>query len=199
MSRLVLIVLLVSVAACGDSPTTPTPPNPAATNVTAPESKNILFEAVATGGYAEFRKNGKSFYRKGGGADGGRGFNVARISLTTGELLDPVQNFDTWGTSLHFQDLNAYLKSTPSGTLILMAVADEAGLNKWDSCEQYTYETPQSFLRLIRQMGSTLIDSYCYRDRWSMIVIKDGEKKDEQVTKFLVDPPALSSTSITLP
>lgn len=66
------------------------------------------------------------------GDGGGRGFNVAAIDPATLRLRDPIQRFDTWasrnsGTAMIA--MIAYLDSLPNGTIVLIAVGDEAGMN----------------------------------------------------------------------
>jgi len=133
---------------------------------------------------ARLWENGALMYEGvGASIDGGRGFNVAAIDLASGRLRDPIQRFDTWGSRHGVPDPNInqlsqlinYLNGLPDGTLLLMAVGDEAGLNNFDSCSLLNqFENPfvQPALQLLESLGSTQIRQYCYRDQWAMIAIK---------------------------
>jgi hypothetical protein len=84
---------------------------------------------------ARFWDNGALMYEGAGASmNGGRGFNIAAIDKSTGRLLAPIQRFDTWGTRSSGIDMNAmiaFLDSMPNGTILLIAVGDEAGLNQF--------------------------------------------------------------------
>jgi hypothetical protein len=127
---------------------------------------------------ARFWEDGAVMYEGVGGTmDGGRGFNIAAIDLVTGSLRDPIQRFDTWhsratGTGAAMTAMNAYLDSVPNGTLLLIAIADEAGLNDWSACTFLTQPWVSGAVSRLRALGSTQIGSYCYGDRWAMIAIK---------------------------
>lgn len=146
----------------------------------------ILFEAISDD-MAIFKKDGVKFYEKHGYGGGGRGFNVAAISRTTGELIYPVKNFDTYASREDGKEMKAmidFINSLPNGTLLLIAVADEAGLNTWPgmsytSCTAKVNPYNEQGKQLLEALGSTMIRKYCYRYRWAMITIKGSGKLAE--------------------
>ncbi len=154
-----------------------------------PPAPTTTFRAVSAGAsagfFAEFLKDGTSFYYRTGGAGGGRGFNVAAIDPCTGELLQ-VQNFDTWGTSGSGTAMNAmiaFLNGLPNGTLILIAVGDEAGLTYSPSnCAHLPYPWVESGYQVLEALGSHQIRNYCYWNSWAMVTFKgEGQARDEQL------------------
>src|SRR5437764_8537667 len=101
-------------------------------------------------GFSRFYRCGRSFYDKNGGGGGGRGFNAVVLDPRTGAQLQAPQNFDTWGTrqacaqngsGAALTALVDYLNAAPAGSLILLSVADEAGLNQDLSCNRYATST----------------------------------------------------------
>ena len=163
-----------------------------------PPPITVTFQAFSAGyglsggwtGAVQFSKDGSGFYFKTGGAGGGRGFNVAVIDATTGTVLDAGRNFDTWaGGGLAKDALVSYLNSIPTGRLVLIAVADEAGLTPGFSCSQYTDTSTTNLLSTLVGLGSTKIRTYCFRSSWAMITVKgSGSARDEQLS---------SSTAVT--
>lgn len=147
-----------------------------------PPATSLPFKAVSAGGLfgnlAEFLKDNASFYRKSGGAGGGRGFNVAVIDPCTRDLLQPVRNFDTWGSRDSGVDRKAlidFLNSLPNGVMILIAVGDEAGLNNFpevDGCSHLQRPWITECFQTLEGLGSQQIRNYCYRGSWAMISIK---------------------------
>ena len=87
-----------------------------------------------------------------------------------------------------------YLNSLPNGTLILLAVSDEAGItySEFGACGAQGWE-PAPALRLL---GAVKINDYCFRDSWSMITVKGVGQKDEQIAHTT---PAKSSYTYDLP
>ena len=117
-----------------------------------------------------FERNHVVFYERGGGGGGGRGFTVAAVdsASVTGNIIN-VRTFDTWLLHCTEHDrLAAFLDGFPLGTLLLIAVGDEAGLVA-DACSERTR-------RALEVLGSTQIRSYRFRNKWAMIAIK-GEGK----------------------
>jgi hypothetical protein len=163
----------------------------------APPPERISFKAVSRGasaaeyagqyGVARFLKSGSIFYQKTGGGGGGRGFNVAVIDPDSGAVIEPGKNFDTWYTRSDGSAMNqliAYLNSIPNGRLILLSVADEAGLNAYDACNRWPYSWVGAALQTLEALGSTQIRNYCYRDSWAAIVVKgEGTFRSEQLGK----------------
>jgi hypothetical protein len=88
-----------------------------------------------------------------------RGFNVVVFDPATGSLVD-MRNFDTWGRGAPAMEaLLDFLGSIGRNFLVIVASADETGL----------YTNSES-ARRVRQFfvgnGSTLINSYVWRDSW---------------------------------
>ena len=148
----------------------------------------IEFAALSQGacGSATFQKNGDAFYSKPGCTlGGGRGFNVAAINSLTGELLEPVQNFDTWlEGSTAARAMISMLQRQPQGTVLLIAVGDEAGLTEGRTagCPR----DPQAGTTCCRPLGGDIeglrvaleglgaarIRRYCYWNSYALIAIK---------------------------
>lgn len=133
-------------------------------------------------GYARFYRCGRMFYDKTGGEGGGRGFNAVVLDPVTGAQLQAPQNFDTFGTRTECAQNNPgaamyglvnYLNAAPAGSLILLSVADEAGLNSNESCNRYsTSSCFETGLSTLEALGSTWIRSYCFWNSWAMIAVK---------------------------
>lgn len=141
-------------------------------------------------GFAAFYVEGweKSFKRGGDGK--GRGFNVAAIEVTTGRLLDAIMNFDTWNDPVgQISKMDDFLNRQPNGTLLLIAVGDEAGLTEshLSPCVPRSgvyADKRAALIQALKALGSTLIDQYCYSDSWAMIAIKgEGKARAEQLGK----------------
>lgn len=134
------------------------------------------------GGFSRFYECGKTFYARNGGAGGGRGFNAVVLNATTGAQLQAPQTFDTWGTrddcaanapGAAMSALVTYLNAAPAGSLVLLSVGDEAGLNQNLSCSPYGVSSCfTNGLAALAALGSTKIQSYCYGDSWAMIAVK---------------------------
>jgi hypothetical protein len=162
-----------------------------------PQPKSISFRAVSRGftaaelqfqnGVARLYKDGAVFYEATGGGGGGRGFNIAAIDTCTGIPIASVQHFDTWdsihnGNGSAFCDMSNFLDSLPNGTLIMMSVADEAGLDSFSSCNQIANSCLALFLQKMDALGSQKIRSYCYQNSWAMIAVKgEGAARDESL------------------
>jgi hypothetical protein len=137
-------------------------------------------------GVALFFRNGEILYRAEGGGLGGRGFNVAVIDSCTNTLLRPVQHFDTWATRNTGEALNemiAFLDSLPNGVLIMISVADEAGLNNFPpDCTHLTNQYVEPSLQKLESLGSKKIRNYCYNDSWSMVTVKgEAQARAEEI------------------
>jgi hypothetical protein len=137
-------------------------------------------------GFAKFFKNGILFYEKNGGGGGGRGFNIAAIDPSNGELLHPVQNFDTWLSRFTGEAMSAmvgFLNSLPNGTVILIAVGDEAGLVVAPGeCVPLSFPWVEAGYQALESLGSQKIRQYCYWDSWAMVTIKgEGWAQAEQL------------------
>src|SRR5262249_4611710 len=133
-------------------------------------------------GFSRFYQCGRAFYSKNGGGGGGRGFNAVVLDPVTGAQLQAPQNFDTWGTRQTCAQngsgaaptaLVRYLCTAPAGRLILLSVADEAGLNQDLSCNRFsTSSCFENGLSALEALGSTKIRSYCFGGSWAMISVK---------------------------
>jgi hypothetical protein len=158
-------------------------------------------------GLSRFYRCGRIFYGRSGGGGGGRGFNAVVLDSVTGEQIQPPTNFDTYfareqcrlndpGAAMY--GLIRYLGSAPPDSLILLSVADDAGLNQDLSCSRYA--TSSCFadgLAALEALGSTRIQTYCFRESWAMITIKgrgtalaEGLSHDDRVSLLasLPDP-----------
>jgi hypothetical protein len=156
-------------------------------------SEPVLFRALSRGGsagaygvsVARFTRGGKIDYEKTGGAGGGRGFNVLAIDATTGNAIQPAQNFDTWATrdtGNAMNNLITFLDGLPNGSLILLSVADEAGLALDDSCTKRASAWTESGLQKLESLGARQIRSYCFRDSWAMATVKgEAQAKSESL------------------
>lgn len=149
-------------------------------------------------GYSRFYRCGRPFYDKSGGIWGGRGISAVVLDPRTGEQLAAPQTFDTYMTrsacaandpSAQMYALVAYLNAAPTGSLILLSVADEAGLNQDLSCNPFsTSSCFENGLSTLEALGSTQIRSYCFRDSWAMIAVKgkglvaEGLSKTDRVS-----------------
>lgn len=132
-------------------------------------------------GYSRFYRCGRKFYDKSGGSFGGRGFNAVVLDPVTGAQLQAPQRFDTWWTRSECLQNNPaaamyalvdYLDSAPAGSLIMLSVADDAGLSHDLSCNQFSSSCFETGLAVLGSLGSTRIRNYCFRDSWAMIAIK---------------------------
>jgi hypothetical protein len=133
-------------------------------------------------GYSRFYRCGKAFYNLTGGGGGGRGFNAVVLDPDTGATLAPASHFDTYATrsqcaandpNAAMYALKSYLDAAPAGSLVLVSVADEAGLTLDNSCTRFSSSTCfTSGLAAIEALGSTQIENYCFRDSWALIAEK---------------------------
>jgi len=148
-------------------------------------------------GYSRFYQCGRAFYNRSGGGGSGRGFNAVVLDPVTGAQLQAPQNFDTWGTrqacaqndpSAAMYSLVSYINSAPAGSLVMISVADDAGINQDLSCNRYsTSSCFENGLSALEALGSTQIRSYCFRDSWAMIAIKgQGRVGEGRSTNNLV-------------
>lgn len=153
--------------------------------VTVSVTRSKINLSAVSDGQARFSRDGNAFHTGPGYGGGWRGFNVAAINPGNGELLGPVRGFDTWaartsGTAM--RDMVGYIKSLPNGTVIMIAVSDEAGINDWSSCGLYLTSANKDGLSLLESLGATQIRKLCYRGTWSMITVKGSGRQDEKVS-----------------
>jgi hypothetical protein len=86
----------------------------------------------------------------------------------------------------------AYLESVPNGTLLLIAVADEAGLNEFSSCAQLPYPWVTAALQQFETLGSTRLRDYCYQDQWALIAVKGQGALSESLATGAADASAIA-------
>jgi hypothetical protein len=164
-----LLCMALLLSACGDS-----------RSPTEPSRTSIRLEAYSAGykvrqnGSVAFSKDYVQFYGKSGGAGGGRGFNVALLDKK-GNLSEPVRAFDTWAGP--HRELVDFLTGIPNGAVVMLAIADEAGITAADSCD-----ASGTIVNALVALGSTRIRDYCFRGSWSMIVVKGEGVKSEQLS-----------------
>lgn len=148
------------------------------------------FRAVSRGsatdfGYVWMFQDGAQLYYRtntGNPSTTGRGFNIAVIDPATGQLQQAIRNFDTWNASHGemtdaFCQMNAFLDAVPDGMLLLLSIADEAGLNQDFSPAVFCNPRPDASCvndsrTRLAALGSQQIAQYCYRDSWAMATIK---------------------------
>jgi hypothetical protein len=156
--------------------------------VPPPPPSSTTYRAESRYGFdVRFWENGALWYNgHGASLNGGRGFNVAAINRTTGRLISPIQRFDTWLTRASGEAMtamNAFIDSVPNGTLLLIAVGDEAGLTQFPAqggCTVLPYSWVSQALARFTALGAKLLSNYCYQDQWSLIAIKgQGVALDE--------------------
>jgi Interleukin-like EMT inducer/Glycosyl hydrolases family 2, TIM barrel domain len=137
-------------------------------------------------GVARFYRCGRFFYEKTGGGGGGRGFNVVALDPATSNVIQAAQNFDTYATRSTGAAMNAmisFLNGLPNGALIMLAVADEAGLTADSSCTHLSFAWTEAGFQALEDLGSLTIRNYCFRNSWSMIAVKgEGRARDERLS-----------------
>lgn len=197
-----LLILLAAATACDRlSPTSPT----AAESSTRTVVPAVEFTALSQGlpadpprcGGVTFKRNGAAFHSGHGCAVGSaRGWNVAAIDRRTGLLVGTVRNFDTWysGASAATAMIE-FVNSRPDGTLLLIAVGDEAGVTVGRSSGCSYNPAPGSaccrwlvgeFERLrgaLEALGARQIGGLCYWNSYSLIAIKGAGMRSEQLAK----------------
>jgi hypothetical protein len=141
------------------------------------------FTAVSAGrgsptnndGLAEFTRNGMAFFSKKGGLLGGaRGFGITVLDPKSGATLEPVRTFDPWDSVLSGNALKAmaeYLEALEPDRLVLIAVCDDAGITKGDTCDKSPGAPTQKVIEVLERMGSREIANYCSRGAWSFATI----------------------------
>jgi hypothetical protein len=139
-------------------------------------------------GTAWIFEDGAKLYSKNGGGGGGRGFNVAVFDPATNALQQPVAHFDTWSASHSgtgdFCSMNTFLDGIPNGMLVVIGVADEAGLNSFppSSCQFLNTSCLSGTLQRLAALGSTQLSSYCYGSSWAFAAVKgEGVARAEAV------------------
>jgi interleukin-like EMT inducer protein/VCBS repeat protein len=177
-----------------------------AANYQPPANQERIFRASSAGaqvpntscGFGRLYKGTvRLFDMPGCTLNGGRGFNVAAIDPCTGELLQPAQNYDTYNTRSSGTDMIAltnFLNGLPNGTLVMLAVGDEAGLNNFTSCTHLGFSWIEPFYQALESLGSTQIRSYCYQNSWAFVAIKGNPASKSEDLKTNAE----ASAQITL-
>jgi hypothetical protein len=148
-----------------------------------------------------FYKDEDCFYCRDGGGGGGRGFNVAIID-PSGSGSWRVRHFDTHATRLtgeEMKQMTRFLNALPTGTVLLIAVGDEAGLthSSGNICARLSGAWIEPAFQTLEALGSTQIRSYCYRHAWAMITIKGQPKaRAEELSSVPWDKPGFLPVSL---
>jgi hypothetical protein len=136
-------------------------------------------------GLAEFYVAGSLIYSAYGGGGGARGLNAVVLDSRSGRVLAGPRNFDTFITSntgSAARDLLAFLQAAPAGAAVMLAGADELGLNPANSCSFLSYAWNQDLIQHLQGAGSARIGEVCFRDSWSMIYIVGGQPLAEALS-----------------
>jgi hypothetical protein len=124
---------------------------------------------VLSGGFkadplARFDWNWRPIFTTRGGGPG-RGLNVLSVNPWSG-VFSAVRSFDTWADEYASAALLEHLTRLPVGTIVLMAVADEA-----------TYRlTAEARTAIATWFGSEYIRALGYQDSWALIARKGALK-----------------------
>ena len=88
----------------------------------------------------------------------------------------PVRHFKTFpgyrDSGNWHRGVISMLEQIPDGTLTMIGVSDEAGLNRWHSCKFWPYPWVTQLVSEYQSLGSQRIDEYCYRSGWAFAFIK---------------------------
>lgn len=116
-------------------------------------------------GVVWFFRDGAKLYSRQGCSVSGRGVHVASFDPVTGDLQQPIAHFDTWNSPNTFCAVNTFLDGIPVGMLVLIGVADEAGLTQWppNDCVASAHSCVTQFVQRVTAMGSTKVGQYCYQ------------------------------------
>ena len=149
--------------------------------------------SVFSEGHSQFFKNGAGFYDTTQG-EGGRGLNFAIIDPNTGAIED-TRSFDTWYDHQAFVTMANFVSETiPSGSLVLVAIADEGGFIRY-APPQSDCHSPWDDWRVemgyqaLQSLGSKVIRNVGYWGSWAMVTIKGQEALAEAYHDPLYAPP----------
>lgn len=138
-------------------------------------------------GVVWFFRDGARLYSRQGCSTTGRGIHIAVFDPATGGLQQPIAHYDTWNSPNTFCTVNTFLDSIPNGMLVLMGVADEAGLSHWppnDCVAVTTHSCITEFRQRVTAMGSTKVGQYCYQGSWAFAAVKgEGVAREENVSQ----------------
>jgi hypothetical protein len=197
-----VLTLLAAATACDRlSPTAPTTVKTSTRTVASAVDFTVLSQGLPANpqrcGGVTFTRNGAAFHSGHGCAVGSaRGWNVAAIDPRTGLLIGSVQNFDTWYYGARAATaMIEFVHSRPDGTLLLIAVGDEAGVTVGRSSGCSYNPMPGStccqwlggeFARLrgaLDALGARQMGGLCYWNSYSLIAIKGVGMRSEQLAK----------------
>jgi hypothetical protein len=148
--------------------------------------------------------DGKTVYRRDGGAGGGRGITVGVLDSATGIRLREVKTFDTWfpfgGPHLNFQGLVQYINGLPAGTVIAIGIGDEGGFIDFNTPGQPVWNDPnvEAGFHALESLGSTRIRGIMYQGGWAMICVKGQGVLAEAISSPHVPAVASAAAAITL-
>ena len=124
----------------------------------------VVSGGFLAGSLARFDWNRRTLFSTTGGGPG-RGLSVMSVNPVSG-AFSAVRSFDTWGDEQASAALGEYLARLPQGTLVLMAVADEA-----------TYRLSDGTRTAIASwFGSQSIRTLGYQHSWALIGRKGALK-----------------------
>ena len=179
------------------------PPAPTAVTFRVVSRGHLADEYGFQYGVARFYQGGTLLYEKTGGGGGGRSFNIAAINPSTGALVQPITNFDVWyGGPPAVAAMQSFVNGLPNGTLVLIAVADEAGLtvNHLQPCTPKPYQYVQDAYQLMEGLGSTQIRNYCYWGSWALAAVKgQGTALAEGLKNDTIGDPPGELVELTVP
>jgi interleukin-like EMT inducer protein len=124
-------------------------------------------------------KDGSAIYSKAGGGGGGRGWTMAAISPATGALLAPITTYDTWQNLTALAQLTADIRALPPGTILMLAVGDEAGLTLAHTCELKNDSRVHDFVALLESLGATKMRQHCHWGSHALALVIGGRLLDE--------------------
>lgn len=144
--------------------------------------------------YSLFERNDAGICFRQGMEHGGRGINVTYINPQINRVED-CRNFDTFYNRDNFQQLINYLNAIPSGSIVLLAIADEGGFinDNIAGCHTpYTDSRVQQAYDALEGFGSTQIRNVGFRGSWVMIYVQGHGKLVEGANDPTYTNPATS-------
>lgn len=137
--------------------------------------------------YVDLGRDARSFYYAEGATAGGRGITLATVEPVRGEITS-IRTYDTPATRTDGVEMTALvqrLKSLPNGTIVMLAVGEDAGLNVERSCARRTEPWVEEGVKALEALGSRKIRGYCYQDSWSMVaVVGEGTARAESFARW---------------
>ncbi|HEX6367568.1 MAG TPA: interleukin-like EMT inducer domain-containing protein [Longimicrobium sp.] len=116
----------------------------------------------------------------------GNGFTVALVSPADGTTWEE-RTFNTGGPDHDGAAMNAlisYLEELWYGHVVMIAVADDAGLNVEGSCTLRSEPWVERGLKALEALGARQIRDYCFRDSWAMIaLVGEGRARAEALAR----------------